>query len=238
VAVTVTGHRKSRALRLRRQVVHLVWGLAARCVFFGPLARKTAAPPPATNKSRSPSSSFPPPLPPRHDHIAPLFRPSSTRTAVPSRETRAAPPSPLCHIDSRCASSEPTPASRERAVTACGATSTPSLPGDANGAAPNMSSAPTASSTWAHLSAALLVCGQPRSKTAADAGAAGRRPTAIPHHPPAVTPPSGRRVPRTPTRYYRAGPPPGIPGLARVAATCHQVRPPTRDSHPAARAWA
>src|SRR6267143_2009905 len=150
-AVTVTGHRKSRALAYVGSAV-VVGGLAAAAWFLGPWRGKTAAPPPANQQPQS-VVVVPPPPPP--DTTTSAANRPSRPSDRPSREDRRAALAAL-HSDSAVRELRANArAARERAVTA-GATSTDLAPGDAERrAAEQVVGRDRVVDVMAHLSAAI-----------------------------------------------------------------------------------
>ena len=171
-AVTVTGHRKSRALAYVSSAI-VVGGLAAAAWFLGPWRGKTA-PPPSVVVAPQPAPAPPPPPP--------------DTTRPPSREDRRA---ALAALRSDSAVRElraNARAARERAVTA-GATSTDLAPGDAERrAAEQVVGRDRVVDVMAHLSAAigLWAAAEQTARTRAQQAAV---PPPVTTQPPAVTPP-------------------------------------------------
>jgi len=192
-AVTVTGHRKSRALAYVGGLV-VVGGLAAGAWFLGPWRGKTAAPPPANQQPQS-VVVVPPPLPPDTTTSA-AIRPSRPSDR-PSREDRRAALAAL-HSDSAVRELRANArAARERAVTA-GATSTDLAPGDAERrAAEQVVGRDRVVDVMAHLSAAigLWASAEQTARTRAQQAAV---PPPVTTQPPAVTtaPPAAPENPR------------------------------------------
>jgi len=192
-AVTVTGHRKSRALAYVGSAI-VVGGLAAAAWFFGPWRGKTAAPPPANQQPQA-VVVVPPPLPPDTTTSA-VVRPSRPSDR-PSREDRRAALAAL-HSDSAVRELRANArAARERAVIA-GATSTDLAPGDAERrAAEQVVGRDRVVDVMAHLSAAigLWAAAEQTARTRAQQAAV---PPPVTTQPPAVTtaPPAAPENPR------------------------------------------
>jgi len=181
--VTVTGHKKSRALAYIGGLV-VVGGLAAGAWILGPWRAKPAAPPPS-NEPISVVTAPPPRL--ADSTTSAAVRPSRPSDRPPPEDRRAALRSDSAVRELRANAR----AARERAVTA-GATPADLAPGDAERrAAEQVVGRDRQPDVIAHLSAAigLWAGAEQAARTRAQQAAAASQPTVQPAPVPPVSPP-------------------------------------------------